>query len=59
MLVLDPRQNQHRPAISRYIDSGLWGTMSPSGRESIWSEGGLGECPQEDPSWLSSHLLLR
>lgn len=33
--------------------------MSPSGLECIWSEGGLGECPQKDPSWLSSHLLPR
>lgn len=32
--------------------------MSPSGLQSIWSEGGLGKCPREDPSWLSSHLLL-
>lgn len=33
--------------------------MSPSGLECIWSEGGLGERPQKDPSWLSSHLLPR
>ena len=59
MLVLDPRQNWQSPAVSRYIDLGLWGAMSPSGLECTRPEGGRGECPQKDPSWLSSHLLPR